>query len=72
MSSREACRVVGINYRTGKRWRNGKNQSRWNNAAPPITEVPAPLVRGRFLNEDERIVIADRRRAGASTRQIAT
>ncbi|HEX7306114.1 MAG TPA: IS30 family transposase [Lentzea sp.] len=27
--------------------------------------------RGRFLNEDERIVIADRRRAGVSMRQIA-
>ncbi|MEV6243845.1 IS30 family transposase [Lentzea sp. NPDC051838] len=38
---------------------------------PPITEVAAPPVRGRFLNEDERIVIADLSRAGASTRQIA-
>jgi transposase, IS30 family len=71
VSSREACRVVGINYRTGKRWRNGRAASKWSTAAPPITEVEPPVVRGRFLNEDERIVIADRRRAGATLQQIA-
>ncbi|GAA1277700.1 hypothetical protein Psi02_78920 [Planotetraspora silvatica] len=26
-SSLEACRIVGINSRTGKRWRNGWNPS---------------------------------------------
>ncbi|MFB9489304.1 hypothetical protein ACFFR7_18830 [Nonomuraea dietziae] len=24
----EACRLVGINYRTGKRWRNGSSARR--------------------------------------------
>jgi transposase, IS30 family len=71
VSSREACRIVGVNYRTGKRWRNGRKASKWGKAAPPITEVTPPPVRGRFLNENERIVIADLRRAGASTRRIA-
>ncbi|MFD5831881.1 IS30 family transposase [Lentzea sp. NPDC060358] len=36
-----------------------------------MTEPVPAVVRGRFLNEDERIVIADRRRAGVSMRQIA-
>jgi IS30 family transposase len=71
VSSREACRVVGVNYRTGKRWRNGRKQSKWNRAAPPITEVAPAPARGRFLGEDERIVIADLRRAGVSLRRIA-
>ncbi|MEV6320415.1 helix-turn-helix domain-containing protein [Nocardia sp. NPDC051787] len=37
-SSREACRIVGINYRTGKRWRNG-----WH--SPPNNRKPVPPVR---------------------------
>ncbi|WP_394622069.1 IS30 family transposase [Lentzea sp. JNUCC 0626] len=71
MSSREACRIVGVNYRTGKRWRNGKKQSKWNKAAPPITAVAPPCEASRFLREDERILIADRGREKATIRQIA-
>nr|WP_229076854.1 IS30 family transposase [Actinoplanes sp. DH11] len=40
-------------------------------AAAPITATASPSVRGRFLNEDERLHIADRRRARATVRQIA-
>ncbi|MDX8055229.1 IS30 family transposase [Lentzea sp. BCCO 10_0798] len=36
-----------------------------------MTSAAPSVVRGRFLNENERIVIADRRRAGATIRQIA-
>ena len=71
MSSREACTIVGINVRTGKRWRNGRNPTGRQAGAPPITSAAPSVVRGRFLNENERIVIADRRRAGATIRQIA-
>ncbi|GAB7050180.1 hypothetical protein JCM9534A_53060 [Catenuloplanes indicus JCM 9534] len=67
----EACRVVGINVRTGRRWRNGRNPTGREKAAPPITAGPSPSVRGRFLNEEERLYIADRRREQASVRQIA-
>ncbi|WP_442916606.1 IS30 family transposase [Lentzea sp. NBC_00516] len=71
MSSREACRIVGVNVRTGKRWRNGTNPTAGRKAAPPITSAASSVVRGRFLNEDERIVIADRRRAGVTLQRIA-
>ncbi|MFE5158404.1 helix-turn-helix domain-containing protein, partial [Streptomyces sp. NPDC056697] len=34
VSSREACRIVGINRRTGKRWRNGTAPTRKRPAQP--------------------------------------
>jgi IS30 family transposase len=71
VSSREACTIVGINERTGNRWRNGRNPTGHDVGAPPIMSAASSLARGRFLNEDERIVIADRRRAGATMQQIA-
>ena len=72
VSSREACGIVGINVRTGKRWRNGSNPTSGRAGAPSITSVAPSAVRGRFLGEDERIVIADRHRGGATLHQIAT
>ncbi|WP_442916856.1 IS30 family transposase [Lentzea sp. NBC_00516] len=71
MSSREACGIVGINVRTGKRWRNGRNPTGSEAGASPIISAALSVVRGRFLNEDERVVIADRRRTGATLQQIA-
>ncbi len=71
VGTEEACRIVGINIRTGRRWRNGRNPTGRERAAAPITVTALPLVRGRFLNEDERLHIADRRRERATVRQIA-
>ncbi|WUD23899.1 IS30 family transposase [Lentzea sp. NBC_00516] len=71
VSSREACGIVGINVRTGKRWRNGRNPTGSEAGASPIISAALSVVRGRFLNEDERVVIADRRRTGATLQQIA-
>ncbi|MFE5482594.1 helix-turn-helix domain-containing protein, partial [Streptomyces sp. NPDC056527] len=34
VSNREACRIVGINRRTGKRWRNGTNSTQKRPAQP--------------------------------------
>jgi IS30 family transposase len=59
---RRAALIVGVTYRTAKRWRNGPN---------PIVAAAQRSARGRYLNEDERIHIADRRREHASIRQIA-
>ena len=62
-SNREACRVVGVHYRTGKRWRDGRER---------CALAPAPPAgRSRYLTVDERIQIADRLREHASIRAIA-
>lgn len=77
MTCAEAARAVGINLRTGKRWRNGRNASGRSKAAPPInavvppsaaTTAPAP---SRHLGEADRIHTADRLREKATVRAIA-
>ncbi|MFK8846970.1 IS30 family transposase [Streptomyces sp. Ac-502] len=81
-STREAARIVGINLRTGKRWRNGwHSPPGGRKAVPPIYPVPGqapatgseelPPAPSRYLQEHDRIHIADRLREGASIRQIA-
>ncbi|MFI9789164.1 IS30 family transposase, partial [Kitasatospora sp. NPDC051984] len=72
MGNEEACRIVGINSRTGRRWRNGRAPSGTDVGAPPIA-VPAGPLSGpsRHLREDERIHIADRLREKAGVRVIA-
>ncbi|ANW19115.1 IS30 family transposase [Streptomyces clavuligerus] len=81
----DACRIVGINDRTGRRWRNGRQASGKNKAAPPLvatgpwryTEDPEPATApeddapSRYLCEADRIHIADRLREKASVRTIA-
>jgi len=78
-STREAARIVGINLRTGKRWRNGwHSPPGGRKAVPPIYPVPGqapgeelPPTPSRYLQEHDRIHIADRLRENASVRQIA-
>ncbi|MFE8950549.1 IS30 family transposase [Streptomyces sp. NPDC007856] len=81
-STREAARIVGINLRTGKKWRNGHHSpGKGRKAVPPIypghghtPEPPGPEeppAASRYLQEHERIHIADRLREKASVRQIA-
>ncbi|MDI5904768.1 MULTISPECIES: IS30 family transposase [Streptomyces] len=75
MSNSAACREVGINRKTGNRWRYGRKVvDRAGNVRVylPITEVrESDAVSERFLSEDERIVIADLLRAKKSLRAIA-
>ncbi|WP_373466926.1 IS30 family transposase [Streptomyces umbrinus] len=73
MSSQEACRIVGINLRTGKRWRNGSHANVGRKkAAPPIyQEAPPPSGPSRYLREADRIHIADRLRERTTIRAIA-
>jgi hypothetical protein len=61
-SSQEACRIVGINRRTGKRWRNGTAPNKTKKKGAPPVRRPAvpPSDASRYLREDERIYIADR------------
>jgi IS30 family transposase len=72
----EACRIVGINRRTGKRWRHGRTitarDGRKLHYAPVITTGAVRReISPRYLSEDERVRIADLRRAGNAVRAIA-
>ncbi|WP_420901030.1 IS30 family transposase [Micromonospora tulbaghiae] len=71
MSTSEACRLVGINRKTGHRWRYGRTRQTkaGQQAVPPAARPLA--VSDRFLSQAERIVIADRLREGASQAAIA-
>ena len=73
-SSVEACRIVGVNPRTGKRWRHGRSivsSSGRRLHYPPVVSVPNPEISTRYLSEDERVVIADLRGRGATVWAIA-
>jgi IS30 family transposase len=73
MSSKAACRAVGINSRTGKRWRNGRTVMTATGRVliyQPIVHQPS-AISSRFLSEDERIAIADGLVLGQSLRAIA-
>ncbi|HEY5985537.1 MAG TPA: IS30 family transposase [Streptosporangiaceae bacterium] len=75
VSFSEACRLVGINRRTGKRWRHGRTITSSNGQRlhyPPVVGVKRKReISARFLSEDERVRIADLRRAGEGVRAIA-
>ncbi len=73
MSSLAACRVVGINARTGKRWRHGRTviyPSGTVRSFAPITKT-TPVISERFLSDDERVAIADGVVHGLTIRAIA-
>ncbi|GAB3961112.1 IS30 family transposase [Actinoallomurus acanthiterrae] len=75
MSNSAACREVGINRKTGNRWRYGRkvvDRAGRERVYPPITEPRnTGAISPRFLSEDERIVIAEMLQAGSSLRAIA-
>jgi IS30 family transposase len=74
--SLRASRIVGIDPRTGKRWRNGRriaSGGRVLELPPMITPVALAVKRysPRYLSEDERIRLADLHRDGRTMREIA-
>ncbi len=74
VSSLQACRMVGINPRTGKRWRHGRTITSSSGRRlhyPPVINAPAREISPRFLSEDERVAIADLHRRGRGVRAIA-
>ncbi|MFD8615163.1 IS30 family transposase [Streptomyces sp. NPDC059631] len=71
MGNKEACRIIGINEKTGRRWRSGRSADRRQKAAPAIHREVPPSGPSRYLCEAERIHIADRLREKASIRRIA-
>ncbi|HEX5971726.1 MAG TPA: IS30 family transposase [Gemmatimonadaceae bacterium] len=75
VSNAEACRLVGINRRTGTRWRYGRQVR--NSAGEVVIYAPVKIKDARprsprYLSEFERIQIADLRSAGTSVRAIAS
>ncbi len=74
VSNAEACRLVGINRKTGTRWRYGRSVR--NSAGglvhyPPVKITEARPRSPRYLSEQERIVIADLLAAKMTVRGIA-
>ncbi|WP_452830222.1 IS30 family transposase [Streptomyces laurentii] len=71
-SNKEACRVVGIDERTGQKWRNGRKPTgKQRKALLPLGAVAEPSGPSRYLREADRIHIADRLREKATVRAIA-
>jgi IS30 family transposase len=74
VSNSQACRIVGINRRTGTRWRYGRtilNSAGEPVHYPPVSSAEHKLRHPRYLSLAERTTIADLRRAGVSVRGIA-
>ena len=72
--SARAARMVGVNPRTGKRWRNGRRLAsggRVLDLAPVITTAPTKHYSPRYLSEDERVHLADLRAEGRTVRDAA-
>jgi len=74
LSNREACRLVGINRRTGTRWRLGRTIGNTAGEAvhyPPMRILTPPKRHPRYLSLDKRMVIADLQRENRPVREIA-
>jgi IS30 family transposase len=73
MSNSAACRIVGVNRRTGTRWRYGRcvtDRTGRTRMYPSITRPVRPVT-VRFLSDAERVAIADGLVRGRSIRDIA-
>jgi IS30 family transposase len=74
VSNSEACRTVGINRRTGTRWRYGRKILNTAGEAvhyPPVRLTAPTAEHPRYLSLGERTTIADLHRAGVGVRDIA-
>ena len=75
VSNTEACRTVGVNRRTGNRWRHGRtvtSSSARRLHYPPVTSAPKAEISARYLSEDERVTIADLKRRGLTVTAIGS
>ena len=74
VSNSEAGRTVGVNRKTGTRWRYGRSIPVAGGGVlhfPPVLRPRDVVISSRYLSEAERVVIADLHRAGVSARGIA-
>jgi len=74
-SNSAACKVVGINVRTGRKWKNGivsiKRDGKRIDYYEGFDRGEDVNFPSHFLNQSERIAIADARRTGQGVRAIA-
>lgn len=73
VNNSEACRQVGVDRRTGTRWRFGRTITSSTGLElhyAPVAMTNTKSLSARFLSEDERVLIGDRLRASASLRAI--
>ena len=74
MSNAEASRLVGVNKKTGIRWRFGRtilNRAGEPVHYPPVRTTAHPPRSSRYLSPAARVVIADLRRDRLGVREIA-
>lgn len=71
MSNSQACRRVGVHRRTGVRWRHGRTLKTRHGSVRYAPIGAVKTISKRYLSEDERVMIADLRKAGDTIRQIA-
>ncbi len=74
VSNSEACRVVGIDRKTGNRWRYGRKVRNSAGAFviyPPVKIIESKPRSPRYLSEQERVRIADLLAAKTTVRGIA-
>src|SRR5260370_14322197 len=67
-SNKAASKMVGVNERTGREWRNGRDDPKRRRPPARAERAASATSKSRYLTEDERIHIAARRRATASPR----
>ena len=68
-----ACRIVGINIKTGHRWLHGRTDTSPDGREKtyPSIMLPSRAISDRFLSEQDRVAIADGLIARRSMRSIA-
>src|SRR5665647_2552286 len=74
MSNAEASRLVGVNKKTGIRWRFGRtilNRAGEPVHYPPVRTTAHPPRSSRYLSLADRVVITDLRRDRLGVREIA-
>jgi len=74
VSNTEACRTLGVNRRTGTRWRFGRSVPNPRGGVreyPPVITKPVVVLSPRFLSENERAVIAHEHDRGTTVRATA-
>ena len=76
MNFTQAAHAVGVSKRTGKAWRNGRTRATGGNERASMDRCRSAMdkpkrIHARYLNQEERIPIADRLRPGDSIRATA-